>query len=851
MNVQAPGRRLHNEIVYPLLGALLAVGVTAVVLGVTVMGSLSERWVDEQARSVSKEAAAFVVEYAGDLARACRLASNDHELADALGAGDLARVSARLAELSAMLRPDGMFVVGDDGTTISAVGNIKALPGDALLADDVLSYARIDMAFTTVLEFDGVTYVCSLYPVRSGRYKTVVLGMCEAVDAQMLARVPIPPGSAAAVLGHDGRPLAVRAASDAEDASELEAALRKAMDPKTLPGVSSWSVQLQQSRYRVHSQSMTIPGDPRKATLWVLGAAPTTIVESIRASTTLLIVLWTVVAIGSLFGLGWYLARRVGTPIAQLSEAVERVASGDYTVEFDVEGQNEIAVLSENLAKMTDSLKERTEGLTRKVLELATLYEMSRVLGSTLDLDVLLDAVLDSTLRIFDADVGYVVLVDRESQELSLRAWRGTPRVQQGSITGGGSMAEWVVKEGRPLLFNPPHAADGKGRKVEPTTGAAAAACVPMHGADGVIGALAVGSTDPEARFTSEDVRLLSTIANHATIAVGNIELYQSLQDSYLSTVRALAAAIDAKDPYTRGHSERVATYALMIAERIGLSAEQQDALEMASYLHDIGKIGIPEDILLKPGKLSDEEMGQMRHHPLIGANILKPVSFPWPILPVVRHHHEHYDGRGYPAGLRGEEIPLLARILTVADSYEAMTSDRPYRRGRSTREAIVELRRCAGTQFDPALVDAFTQVLESIAEEPGSAASAAAAAEGAAPEQGEAALSAVCDGVMAAFRRLGGPRLAANVEREANARLAESGLPFSLRSGHLVASVDGEPREGDLSKALAIVLSAVRQAAGAGLASQFVADALQQLPPRMRALAEAIAADAIGQRSE
>jgi putative nucleotidyltransferase with HDIG domain len=368
-----------------------------------------------------------------------------------------------------------------------------------------------------------------------------------------------------------------------------------------------------------------------------------------------------------------------------------------------------------------------------------------------------------------------------------------------------------------------------------------------------VIGALYVGSSDPGARFTSEDVRLLSTIANHATIAIGNIDLYASLQEAYLSTVRALAAAIDAKDPYTRGHSERVATYALMIAERMGLASEQKDALEMASYLHDIGKIGISEDILLKPGKLSDEEMGQMRHHPLIGANILKPVSFPWPILPVVRHHHEHYDGGGYPAGLRGEEIPLLARILTVADSYEAMTSDRPYRRGRSTEEAIAELKRCSGSQFDPKIVEAFVEVLElaQLEQQLPVEGAAVPAAEGEAlPEQEGAALTALCEGVLTAFRRLGGPRLSANVEREANARMAEQGLPYSLRSGRLVGAVEAGADADDLSRAAETVIAAIKDATGEGLAAQFVGEALQQLPPRMRIVAQGIAERVLGQPS-
>jgi putative nucleotidyltransferase with HDIG domain len=820
----------------------LAIGVVAVVLGVTVVGSISESWVDEQAGGIAMEATGFLSQRASDLSRMAGLAARDQVLEEAVASGDPGRIAARLAVLRSVLGGDAMIVLDERGRTIAAVGDALLSPGDQALPQDATAYARIGMAYATFAQIGGAEYLCSLNPVRSRDYRAMTLVMCHALDDEMLSALLPARGGGVALIGSKGTTLAVRVSPDSEHARELRQALRSVASRGVLVERAPWSIALSASRYRASAVHFRLPGDPREAAVWVAGAAPTTIVERVRTSTTILIVLWTIVAIGSLFGLGWFLANRVGTPVAQLAQAVERVASGDYTVDFRVESGNEIAVLSDNLAKMTESLRERTDGLTRKVLELATLYEMSRVLGATLELEVLLDAVLDSTLRIFGADVGFVALIDKDTQELDVRAWRGVHSSGARPV-GGGSMAEWVVKEGRPLLFNPPAGDAGHAPRAEPATGSLAAVCVPLHTADGVIGALYVGSSDPAARFTGEDVRLLSTIANHATIAIGNIDLYASLQEAYLSTVRALAAAIDAKDPYTRGHSERVATYALMIAERMGLAAEQVDALEMASYLHDIGKIGISEDILLKPGKLSDEEMGQMRHHPLIGANILKPVSFPWPILPVVRHHHEHYDGGGYPAGLRGEEIPLLARILTVADSYEAMTSDRPYRRGRSTEEAIAELKRCSGSQFDPKVVEAFVDVLQRALQEQAPFEGAAPpVAEEVLPEQEDAALTAVCEGVLAAFRRLAGPRLASNVEREASARMAERGLPYSLRSGRLVASIQGEPAADSLSRVLETLVAAVRDATGEGLTSQFLSEALQQLPPRMRSVARSIA---------
>ncbi|MRR12137.1 HD domain-containing protein, partial [bacterium] len=489
--------------------------------------------------------------------------------------------------------------------------------------------------------------------------------------------------------------------------------------------------------------------------------------------------MWSILAVVALMGLGYYVARSVSTPLELLSSSAAQVAEGDFGAKVEITGSNEVSDLARNFNRMTDSLRERSESLTKKVLELATLYEMSRSLGSTLELETLLDSVLDSALRIFDVEIGYITMIDQDSGKLEVLAWKGTDLSRAADATVRSSMSEWVIREGRPLIFNPQ--TEQEGPQGDGMSGALAALCVPLTASEGTIGSITVGSRNPDQRFSSDDVRLLATIANHVTIAVGNIGLFSSVQEAYLATVRALAAAVDAKDPYTRGHSDGVAAYALRIGEAMRFSAEQMVALEMAAYLHDIGKIGISEDILLKPGKLSDAEMSQMRHHPLIGANILKPVAFPWPIAPIVRHHHEHFNGEGYPAGLKTEEIPILARVLTVADAFEAMVADRPYRRGRSQQEAILELRRCSGTQFDPRVVDAFIDVLESddFAMEVDSDDE-----EDVGPDEAQAVYIAVADAMFASFRRLGGPRLANNLERTVNDALRAEDIPLLVQAG-------------------------------------------------------------------
>ncbi|MBC7337817.1 MAG: HD domain-containing protein, partial [Clostridia bacterium] len=173
-------------------------------------------------------------------------------------------------------------------------------------------------------------------------------------------------------------------------------------------------------------------------------------------------------------------------------------------------------------------------------------------------------------------------------------------------------------------------------------------------------------------RWSKEEVEYVSTVAAQLGLALENARLYSSLREYYLSAVQALAAALEAKDVYTRGHSVRVSKWARSCARLLGLSAEEQEQVYLAGLLHDLGKIGVSEGILLKPGPLIPEERKEMQNHPEVGTRILEPARFPAAVIAAVRHHHEDYGGGGYPAGLSGEEIPLLARILRVADAYDA-----------------------------------------------------------------------------------------------------------------------------------------------------------------------------------
>jgi len=189
----------------------------------------------------------------------------------------------------------------------------------------------------------------------------------------------------------------------------------------------------------------------------------------------------------------------------------------------------------------------------------------------------------------------------------------------------------------------------------------------------------------------------------------------QELRTAYIQTIRALAEAIDAKDAYTRGHSERVAVYASRIARRMNLDKDLIERIYFSGLLHDVGKIGIPDAIITKPARLNAEEYEEIKLHPEIGAKILEPVEFLHKIVPCVRHHHEWFDGsdRGYPDRLIGDQIPLPSRVILVADTVEAMTSDRPYRKALPIDAVVQELHKYAGSQFDPVVVDAFLALLE------------------------------------------------------------------------------------------------------------------------------------------
>jgi len=213
--------------------------------------------------------------------------------------------------------------------------------------------------------------------------------------------------------------------------------------------------------------------------------------------------------------------------------------------------------------------------------------------------------------------------------------------------------------------------------------------------------------------FRRSELKLMSTVAEQLALVFANTDMYADLESFAINVVKSFVQAIETKDKYTRGHSERVNRYAMLVAARLNLNEKERRILNWASLLHDVGKIGIPETILNKPGSLTDEEYSIIKAHPEKGCNILKPLEQLSSSLPGILHHHERYDGHGYPHGLRGENIPLLARIIAVADTFDAITSDRAYRPGKTVKEAIEIIEKVAGSQLAPDLVEVFQEAIK------------------------------------------------------------------------------------------------------------------------------------------
>jgi hypothetical protein len=362
--------------------------------------------------------------------------------------------------------------------------------------------------------------------------------------------------------------------------------------------------------------------------------------------------------------------------------------------------------------------------LSRGHKRLAHLFDTGERLRSSMDLhDVLSQLARDAT-RLGGADFGLVALYDDKTSEVILRA---TYDRTTGSVAlHKRAIDDWFIR--RAIAGNTAHLGTLSDAAVQQYFGRDAVSgreapllVAPMAIRDRVVGALAVVCPGARSNFSPAEAKLIEQLAGQAVTAVEQAQLFakvrsdaQEIEDSYDSTLKALMAALDAKDRVTEGHCERVGKITIELATKLGVPESQLVHIERGAMLHDVGKIGVPDEILKKPDTLTDHEWEAMRKHPLLAGLLVSKVGFLEPAMPILLYHHEKYDGTGYPFGLSGDNIPLEARIFTIVDAYDAMTQDRPYRDAMSHHAAMEEIRLNNGTQFDPDIVAAFEELMAS-----------------------------------------------------------------------------------------------------------------------------------------
>ena len=439
-----------------------------------------------------------------------------------------------------------------------------------------------------------------------------------------------------------------------------------------------------------------------------------------------------------------------------------------------------------------------------------------------------LTAVCQEIRVLFDVDHVFIWLVDgaelfgaaatSESKEIL-----GTRRPLDDSDVFGAR----VIRGGRPLLMNGvPAAGDGLDAKIARAHDLKAVIGIPLVHGNAAVGVMILADSRNPHRFREEDLAPAMLLGNLAATALYHASMHDQLRQAYARTLETLGEAIDVHDAYTGGHSQRIARYADEIARELNCPPEMHDQIRTAAMLHDVGKIGVPDSVLLKPGGLSSTEMEIMKSHSLIGARLLRTAGFADEVVTCVRHLHERYDGSGYPAALKGDEIPLGSRILAVADTYEAMTSDRIYRSALKPADALFELRRFSGTQFDPVIVETFARVEGSLHMGP-------PAGETSSTASVDDVFSVVMGRVVERFREFAGSQVTDGLLAGAAAECARK--RWALRAVDGRYDIQTPERQSALEARrhiLTWVFARIEQLGGRRIALHLLADVIENLTP-------------------
>ncbi len=352
--------------------------------------------------------------------------------------------------------------------------------------------------------------------------------------------------------------------------------------------------------------------------------------------------------------------------------------------------------------------------LNQRLGEYESLLETSVELAGSLDLERVLELAMDRAEKLCHAETSSIWELDAGRGELFFRVVRGTAaqEIRNRRVPVGEGIVGRVALSGKSEIVEDVTIDPGWRGDLSVDFQTRAVLAVPLKGHGRVIGVLQLLNPVGRMRFSQDDLARMRLFAAPLGQAIENARLYTLLKGQFVDTVTALAEAIEKRDPDTGGHVRRVVLYSLLLGVEMGLDVEHLETLRLASTLHDIGKIAVPDKVLRKPAPLDDDEIEVMRRHPIDGADIVSRIRELREILPGVRSHHERLDGTGYPDGLSGSQIPSSARIIAVADTFDAMTSNRPYRKAMASQAAAREINRGAGTQFCPRVVAAFARLI-------------------------------------------------------------------------------------------------------------------------------------------
>jgi len=400
----------------------------------------------------------------------------------------------------------------------------------------------------------------------------------------------------------------------------------------------------------------------------------------------------------------------------QNSKALENLLSPETIKELN-QGENEIVVLSRSFSAVTQRLEEnvRSLELAKKTLHVV-MSKVGHGISNMGNIDTFLELILETLTSALNGKVATLMLLNDKKTELTINNVYGTDFDAKKKIhlklSDALPLAQ-VFSEKHPVIVSGIFLQNLSGHPPLKELFGETLLCAPLIYHDRVSGILTLSKHDGQkGTFSQEDLDLVFNLASQTAVAIENSKLNHDIEKTYFETISALALAVDAKDKYSRGHLDRVVDHALKIGRHLGLDDEDLNTLRDAARLHDVGKIGIPDEILKKEGGLNDEEWVIMRRHAEIGESIIKPVRSLHHLCDLVRHHHEKLDGSGYPDGLKGDEISPLVRILSVADVYDALTTERPYR-PRKSREEAINILHSMKDHLDQDIVNIFVEILE------------------------------------------------------------------------------------------------------------------------------------------